>query len=104
MYRISVPKEFERIVAKKAVELGGSVQGRKDKPASQVSFTVSLDPEQLALFKVWQAEFDFNPENYNFCSFCGAEESEVEKMIRGPQEKLFICNECVEVCSSAINE
>ncbi len=104
MYRISVPKEFERIVAKKAVELGGSVQGREDKPANQVSFTVSLDPEQLALFKVWQAEFDFNPENYNFCSFCGAEESEVEKMIRGPQEKLFICNECVEVCSSAINE
>ena len=30
------------------------------------------------------------------CSFCGKEKEEVKKLIAGP--KVFICNECVELC------
>ena len=37
------------------------------------------------------------------CSFCGRPESEVEKMISGP-DGLFICDRCVEICSEIVAE
>ncbi len=36
------------------------------------------------------------------CSFCGKGQHKVKKLIAGPT--LFICNECVELCSDIINE
>ena len=36
------------------------------------------------------------------CSFCGKSQNEVRKLIVGP--KVFICNECVELCSSIISD
>ena len=36
------------------------------------------------------------------CSFCGKLQSEVEKLIAGPT--LYICNECVSICSEIIRE
>ncbi len=36
------------------------------------------------------------------CSFCGKSQHEVKKLIVGP--KVFICNECVELCSSIVAE
>ncbi|MBQ3053495.1 MAG: ATP-dependent Clp protease ATP-binding subunit ClpX [Clostridia bacterium] len=36
------------------------------------------------------------------CSFCGKSSTEVERLIEGPD--VFICNECVEVCSDIIAE
>lgn len=36
------------------------------------------------------------------CSFCGKGQTKVKKLIAGPT--LFICNECVELCSEIINE
>ena len=38
----------------------------------------------------------------NFCSFCGRSESEVDKLIAGPNA--FICNECIEMCVDLIAE
>ena len=35
------------------------------------------------------------------CSFCGKEESQVDKLIMGPSG-VFICNECVAVCNKMI--
>ena len=33
----------------------------------------------------------------NYCSFCGREEHEVERLIQSPEEEdVFICNECIE--------
>lgn len=36
------------------------------------------------------------------CSFCGKSQHKVKKIIAGPT--LFICNECVELCTEIINE
>ena len=46
--------------------------------------------------------------NYNdekgmlFCSFCGKSQNEVKKLVAGPNA--YICNECVELCRSIIEE
>lgn len=40
--------------------------------------------------------------NDYFCSFCGKSQDEVNKIIAGPD--VFICDECVELCKSIIDE
>ena len=40
--------------------------------------------------------------NYLQCSFCEKKQSEVSKLIAGPQ--VFICNECITTCSQVIGE
>ena len=35
------------------------------------------------------------------CSFCGKSQHEVKKLIVGP--KVFICNECIDLCSSIVS-
>lgn len=37
-----------------------------------------------------------------FCSFCGKEESDVEKLIAGAA--VFICNECVANCAKILRD
>ncbi len=37
------------------------------------------------------------------CSFCGKKESQVQKMLSGPNG-IYICNECVEVCMEILEE
>ncbi|QLG87184.1 ATP-dependent Clp protease ATP-binding subunit ClpX [Chitinibacter bivalviorum] len=37
-----------------------------------------------------------------YCSFCGKSQHEVQKLIAGPQ--VFICNECIELCTDVIQE
>jgi ATP-dependent Clp protease ATP-binding subunit ClpX len=37
------------------------------------------------------------------CSFCGRSSSQVERLIAGPPD-IFICNECVEVCSTLLRD
>jgi len=36
------------------------------------------------------------------CSFCGKERAKVKKLIAGP--KVYICNECVDLCHSILEE
>jgi len=36
------------------------------------------------------------------CSFCGKERAQVRKLIAGP--KVYICNECVDLCYSILEE
>ncbi|MDP4117984.1 MAG: ATP-dependent protease ATP-binding subunit ClpX [Bacillota bacterium] len=36
------------------------------------------------------------------CSFCGKSSEEVERLIEGPD--VYICNECIDVCSSILDE
>ena len=36
------------------------------------------------------------------CSFCGKSHSEVKKLIAGPG--VYICNECIEVCSNILEK
>ncbi len=36
------------------------------------------------------------------CSFCGRDQDEVKKLVAGPM--VFICDECVELCSDIINK
>ena len=36
------------------------------------------------------------------CSFCGRPESEVERLVSGPN--VFICDECVKLCNEILNE
>ncbi len=40
--------------------------------------------------------------NLTMCSFCGKSHSEVKKLIAGPA--VYICNECIEVCASIIDQ
>ncbi len=40
--------------------------------------------------------------NLTMCSFCGKGHSEVKKLIAGPG--VYICNECIEVCSSILEK
>ena len=37
-----------------------------------------------------------------FCSFCGKNQKEVNKLIAGPA--VYICDECIQLCSEIINE
>lgn len=37
-----------------------------------------------------------------YCSFCGKNNNEVQKIIAGP--RVYICNECVSLCQDIINE
>jgi ClpX C4-type zinc finger len=38
----------------------------------------------------------------HYCSFCGKSQDEVKKLIAGPA--MFICDECVELCTDIISE
>ena len=40
--------------------------------------------------------------NILYCSFCGKSQHEVKKLIAGPT--VFICNECVDLCTDIISE
>jgi len=42
------------------------------------------------------------PKNTLYCSFCGKSQHEVRKLIAGPT--VFICDECVELCTEIIRE
>ena len=37
------------------------------------------------------------------CSFCGRTSQEIKKLIAGPRG-VYICNECVQVCSEILDE
>ena len=37
------------------------------------------------------------------CSFCGKRQEQVKRMMSGPNN-VYICNECVELCTSLIQE
>lgn len=43
-----------------------------------------------------------NDEKERFCSFCGKSEFDVERMVSGPG--VYICNECVSLCSSILGD
>ena len=38
------------------------------------------------------------------CSFCGKTQDQVERLISGPNNGVFICNECVYICAEIIDE
>jgi hypothetical protein len=38
-----------------------------------------------------------------WCSFCGKERSEVRQLFSGPEENLYICDECVSKCYRMLN-
>jgi ATP-dependent protease Clp ATPase subunit len=39
-----------------------------------------------------------------FCSFCRKSDLEVAKMVSDPSGKTHICDECIKVCYSVVNE
>jgi ATP-dependent Clp protease ATP-binding subunit ClpX len=45
---------------------------------------------------------DSNKYGNLFCSFCGKNQDEVRKLIAGPS--VYICDECIELCSDIIEE
>lgn len=45
---------------------------------------------------------DYKDENIR-CSFCGKSSDEVESLISGPDD-VYICNECIELCSNIVEE
>jgi len=45
---------------------------------------------------------DSDSKNTLYCSFCGKSQNEVRKLIAGPT--VFICAECVELCTDIISE
>ena len=48
------------------------------------------------------AETEDDNKSTLFCSFCGKSQHEVKKLIAGPT--VFICDECVELCTDIIRE
>ena len=82
-----------------------------------------LDPKALAQWAppIWTiADLDFNRtlailgimlfkrhEEILRCSFCGKTQEQVDTLIANPSEgsgRVYICNECVEVCNSVLDE
>src|SRR5882672_11414538 len=45
---------------------------------------------------------DPKPQEVLYCSFCGKNQHEVSKLVAGPA--VFICDECVALCSDIIDE
>src|SRR5271157_2272987 len=45
---------------------------------------------------------DGDTKNALYCSFCGKSQHEVRKLIAGPT--VFICDECVELCTDIVSE
>ena len=43
-----------------------------------------------------------NDRHMLYCSFCGKSQEEVRKLIAGP--KVYICDECIEICNGIIAE
>ena len=43
-----------------------------------------------------------SPEKVLYCSFCGKSQHEVKKLIAGPS--VFICDECIDLCTDIIQE
>jgi ATP-dependent Clp protease ATP-binding subunit ClpX len=43
-----------------------------------------------------------NPGEMRICSFCNREESEIQRLIAGP-EGVYICNECVDLCRDILD-
>jgi ATP-dependent Clp protease ATP-binding subunit ClpX len=41
-------------------------------------------------------------EQYYFCSFCAKSQDDVAQLIAGPGPRLFICDECVELCMEIV--
>ena len=48
----------------------------------------------------WEAQPNEEDQTKIRCSFCGKAEPEVKKIIAGPG--VFICNECIRICASAL--
>ena len=44
------------------------------------------------------------PEDKIRCSFCGTSQEQVRKMIAGTGNNVFICDECIELCSEILEE
>ena len=44
------------------------------------------------------------PEDKIRCSFCGKSQEQVRKMIAGTGNNVFICDECIELCSQILEE
>ena len=44
------------------------------------------------------------PEDKIRCSFCGKSQEQVRKMIAGTGNNVFICDECIELCSEILEE
>ncbi len=38
------------------------------------------------------------------CSFCGHTQDEVHRLVAGQEPGVFICNDCVELCSELLKE
>ena len=49
--------------------------------------------------KIREAE-TFKAKETSYCSFCGKSQHQVLKLIAGPGPRLFICNECVDLCAA----
>lgn len=43
------------------------------------------------------------PEGTICCSFCGKEQDKVKKMVAGPNN-VFICDDCIDICSEIMEE
>jgi ATP-dependent Clp protease ATP-binding subunit ClpX len=43
-----------------------------------------------------------DPKNTLYCSFCGKSQHDVRKLVAGPS--VFICDECVELCTDISRE
>jgi len=43
-------------------------------------------------------------DNHIHCSFCGKTQDQVQKLIAGNQKDVYICDECVELCSEILEE
>ncbi len=38
------------------------------------------------------------------CSFCGHTQEEVRRLVSGQEQGVFICNDCVSLCSELLKE
>ena len=44
------------------------------------------------------------PDDTIRCSFCGKTQDQVRKLIAGTRSDVYICDECIELCSEILEE
>ena len=63
--------------------------------------TEGMQLENLQESPALQKAFDASKANTLACSFCGKSQNEVKKLIAG-QGRVYICNECIDICKEII--
>ncbi len=63
---------------------------------------IGNDTAKLRGQRLWKVKTPFSRTQQRNCSFCGKEQSEIQRLIAGPG--VYICDQCIALCNEIIAE